>query len=151
MSDGSELTPEDVKEILRLVDESGLEELDLETPRFTVRFRRGADSVGTDVSGAGGTGSRDVGRDTPSSSPAGLLVEVTAPMVGTFYCAVGPGEPPFVDVGSPVDEETTVCLIEVMKLMSSVAAGVRGTIVEVCVDNATAVQYGDALFRVRPR
>ena len=72
-------------------------------------------------------------------------------MVGTVYRAVAPGEPPFVEVGSAVEEETTVCIIEVMKLMSSIAAGVSGTIVEVCFDNATPVQYGDLLFRVRPR
>jgi acetyl-CoA carboxylase biotin carboxyl carrier protein len=153
VSDGPELTPEDVKEILRLVDESGLEELELETPRFTVRFRRGTDPARDDVSRIRdpGLGPRDADRDPASNAEDGRLVEVTAPMVGTFYRALAPGEPPFVEVGSPVDEETTVCIIEVMKLMSSVAAGVRGTIVEVCIDNATAVQYGDVLFRVRPR
>ena len=71
-------------------------------------------------------------------------------MVGTFYRAIAPGEPPFVEVGSLVEEETTVCIIEVMKLMSSVAAGVRGTVAEICFDNATPVQYGDVLFRVQP-
>ena len=144
MSDGPELTPEDVKEILRLVDESGLEELELETPRFTVRFRRSADPAAQEPRA-------DADHGTPSRVEAGHLVEVTAPMVGTVYRAVAPGEPPFVEVGSPVDEETTVCIIEVMKLMSSIAAGVRGTIVEVCFDNATPVQYGDVLYRVLPR
>jgi len=139
-----ELTPEDVKEILRLVDESGLEELELETPHFTVRFRRSADPASPKPRA-------EADHDTPPRVEAGHLVEVTAPMVGTFYRALAPGEPPFVEVGSPVDEETTVCIIEVMKLMSSVTAGVRGTIVEICFDNATPVQYGDLLFRVLPR
>ena len=144
MSDGPELTPEDVKEILRLVDESGLEELELETPRFTVRFRRGAGPPGQEPP-------TEAHRHAGPAATAGHLVEVTAPMVGTAYRAIAPDEPPFVEVGSHVDEETTVCLIEVMKLMSSVAAGVAGTIVEVCFDNATPVQYGDLLFRVEPR
>lgn len=140
---GPELTPEDVEEILRLADESGLEELELETPRFTVRFRRdGGAARGDDP--------------TPAAEPAaseaegaGRLVEVTAPMVGTFYRAPAPGEPPFVDVGSAVDADSVVCILEVMKLMSSVPAGVRGTVAEICVENATPVQYGDVLFRVR--
>jgi acetyl-CoA carboxylase biotin carboxyl carrier protein len=142
VSDGPELTPEDVKEILRLVDDSGLEELELETPRFTVRFRRGADAAHAEPGAEQSS--------LPSEASAEHLVEVTAPMVGTFYAASAPGEPPFVEVGHPVDVETTVCVIEVMKLMSSIPAGVAGTIVEVCVVNAMPVQYGDVLFRVRP-
>jgi acetyl-CoA carboxylase biotin carboxyl carrier protein len=146
VSDSHELTPEDVKEILRLVDESGFQELELETPRFTVRFRRGADAA-VDSSDA-------KPRAEPGNVPpveAGQLLEVTAPMVGTFYVAPAPGAPPFVEVGGPVGVETTVCVIEVMKLMSSIPAGVSGTIVEICVANATPIQYGDVLFRVLPR
>ena len=134
MSDGEELTPDDVKEILRLVDESGFDELDLETPRFSIRFRR------SDA-------------DTALPAPVGQengLVEITAPMVGTFYRSPAPGDPPFVEVGSPVDERTPVCIIEVMKLMSSVAAGARGTVAEICCVNGAPVEYGDVLFRVRP-
>jgi acetyl-CoA carboxylase biotin carboxyl carrier protein len=153
VSDGPDLTPEDVKEILRLVDESGLEELELETPRFTVRFRRNTDPDHDDVSRTRdpGAGPREESHDISSPAEAGQLVEVTALMVGTFYRAPASGESPFVEVGSPVDEETIVCIIEIMKLMSSITAGVRGTIAEVCVDNATPVQYGDVLFRVRQR
>ena len=133
MSDGPELTPEDVQEILRLVDESGLDELELETTRFSLRVKRG------DLAGAAG-----------QHVPADGLAEVTAPTVGTFYRAPAPGDDPFVDVGSTVDEDSVVCIVEVMKLMSSVTAGMRGTIAEVCVENAAPVQYGDVLFRVRP-
>ena len=147
MSDGPDLTPEDVKEILRLVDESGLDEFELETPRFTVRFRRE-----TPPAGDPGPGPPREDVDTTSVGiEAGQLVEVTAPMVGTAYRAIAPGEQPFVEVGSPVDEGTAVCIIEVMKLMNSIAAGVRGTIAEICFDNATPVQYGDVLYRVLPR
>jgi acetyl-CoA carboxylase biotin carboxyl carrier protein len=152
VSDGPELTPEDVKEILRLVDESDLEELELETPRFTVRFRRGAGSADK-LSPARDPGPppREDARDESSGAPASLLVDVTAPMVGTFYRAPAPGKQPFVESDSTVDENTIVCILEVMKLMNSVTAGVCGTIAEICVDNATPVQYGDVLFRVRPR
>jgi biotin carboxyl carrier protein len=127
----SDLTPEDVQEILRLVDESGLDELELETPRFSIRFRRGE-------------------QDSPAPVAVNGLVDVTAPMVGTFYRAPAPGEPPFVEVGSPVEEGTQVCILEVMKLLSSVVAGAHGTVAEVCRKNGEAVQYGDVLFRIKP-
>lgn len=136
MSDGPELTPDDVKEILRLVDEAGFESVDLETARFTVRFRRSEETAE---------------RVERRAAAEDGLFEVTAPMVGIFYRAPAPGEAPFVEVGSRVDEDTTVCILEVMKLMSSVTAGVSGEIAEVCVENAAPVEYGDLLFRVRPR
>ncbi len=137
----SELTPEDVQEILRLVDESSLDELELETPRFSIRFRRHPlpDEPSNTVSlGAGELAS------------AGGLVTVTAPMVGTFYRAASPGGPPYVEVGDRVEAESQICILEVMKLMNSVVAGVRGTVAEVCVENGAPVQFGDVLFRIRP-
>ena len=127
----SDLTPEDVREILRLVEESDVEEFELETPRFSIRVRSGEGRVA-------------------AAAPAAGLVAVTAPMVGTFYRSPSPSAPPFVEVGSEVDAETQVCILEVMKLMSSVAAGVRGVVAEVCVEDAAPVQFGDVLFRVRP-
>ena len=75
---------------------------------------------------------------------------MTAPMVGTFYRAPGPGEAPFVEVGSPVEEDTQVCILEVMKLMSAVPPASRGVVAEVCCANGEPVQYGDVLFRIRP-
>jgi acetyl/propionyl-CoA carboxylase alpha subunit len=126
----SDLTPDDVREILRIVDESELDELELDTPRFSLRFRRG-------------------GEPRVEQRADDGLVDVVAPGVGTFYRAPAPGEPPFVDVGTAVEESTQVCILEVMKLMNAVVAGVRGTIAEVCVENGAAVQYGDVLFRVR--
>jgi biotin carboxyl carrier protein len=131
VSGGPDLTPEDVQEILRLVDEAGVEELELETPRFTIRYRRGEEPTAAPR--------RDDG-----------LVEVTAPMVGTFYRAAAPGEEPYIEVGSAVEPDTQVCIIEVMKLMSAVAAGVSGTIAEICRDNGEPVQFGDVLFRIAP-
>jgi acetyl-CoA carboxylase biotin carboxyl carrier protein len=84
-----------------------------------------------------------------AASPNGAAT-IDAPMLGTFYRASAPGEQPFVDVGSQVDRDTVVCLIEVMKMMNSVKAGVSGTVVEVCATNAELVEYGEPLFRVDP-
>jgi acetyl-CoA carboxylase biotin carboxyl carrier protein len=140
MSDSPDLTPDDVKEILRLVDESQFDEFELETPRITIRFRRGEGPVREGPAAA---------PEGPAQAPPGL-VDVTAPMVGTFYRAPGPGESPFVEVGSAVEESSQVCILEVMKLMSAVVAGARGVVAEVCCPNGAAVAYGDVLFRIRP-
>lgn len=138
MSDSPDLSPADVQEILRLVDESQFDEFELETPRLTIRFRRRDNSV---------LGSQPPPAP-PDEAPPGL-VDVTAPMVGTFYRAPAPGEAPFVEVGSPVEEQTQVCILEVMKLMSAVVAGASGVVVEICRSNGEAVEYGDVLFRIR--
>ena len=76
---------------------------------------------------------------------------VRSPMVGTFYRSPMPGEPPFVEVGQEVEPDTIVCIIEVMKLMNSIEAGVRGTVREIVVANAGAVEAGEALMAIEPR
>jgi acetyl-CoA carboxylase biotin carboxyl carrier protein len=71
-------------------------------------------------------------------------------MVGTFYRASGPGEKPFVTVGDSVDENTTVCIIEAMKVMNEIKAEKRGVIIKVMVEDATPVQYDSPLFQIQP-
>ena len=73
---------------------------------------------------------------------------VAAPLVGTFYAAASPDEPHFVKVGDRVDENTVVCIIEAMKVMNEVKAGINGTIAEILVDNAHPVEFGTKLFRI---
>jgi biotin carboxyl carrier protein len=72
-------------------------------------------------------------------------------MLGTFYRAESPGAAPFVEVGAHVEPDSIVCIIEVMKMMNSVPAGVAGTVEAVCPANGELVEYGAPLFRVRPR
>lgn len=74
---------------------------------------------------------------------------ITSPMVGTFYAAASPDDPVFVKVGDVVREDTVVCIIEAMKVMNEVKAGVSGVIVEICVDNAHPVEFGTKLFRIQ--
>jgi acetyl-CoA carboxylase biotin carboxyl carrier protein len=81
--------------------------------------------------------------------PAGS-VEITAPTMGIFYAQSEPGKPPFVTVGALVEEDTTVALVEVMKTFHAVSAGVRGTVVEVCVQDAQLVEFGQVMYRVEP-
>ena len=78
------------------------------------------------------------------------MVPITAPLLGTFYVAPEPGAPPFVKVGQQITEDTTVGLIEVMKVFNSVRAAVGGTIVEVVAQNGQFVEFGQALFIVKP-
>ena len=74
---------------------------------------------------------------------------VTSPMVGTFYASSAPDQPPFVKVGDQVNEHTVVCIIEAMKVMNEVKAGVSGTVVEVLADNAQPVEFGTRLLRIQ--
>lgn len=78
------------------------------------------------------------------------LLEIKSPIVGTFYRAPSPDAEPFVSVGQQVEEDTVVAIIEAMKVMNEIKAEVRGIIRKVCVENATAVQYGQVLFLVEP-
>lgn len=88
----------------------------------------------------------------PSSVPAEKekLLEIVSPMVGTFYAAPSPDSEPYVEVGSRVNPNTVVCIVEAMKVMNEIKAEVSGTIVEVCVPNAQPVEFGQVLFRVKP-
>ena len=145
------LSDEDVREILRIIDESQLSELHLETEGFVLHVLRG----GAPVTPGAPAGPRRMKGEatTPPTSPSGSEhdgVVIAAPMLGTFYRAESPGEAPFVEVGSRVGADTTVCIIEVMKMMNSVAAGVAGTIVEVCLENGEVVESGAPMFRVQP-
>ncbi|MGZ4248335.1 MAG: acetyl-CoA carboxylase biotin carboxyl carrier protein [Solirubrobacteraceae bacterium] len=151
------LTDDDVREILRIIDESELEELRLETDGLSLYVRRGGGDSPRGSEPVLASAPEPVAAESARSRPAtsstaeedGLLI-VPAPMLGTFYRAEGPGRPSFVDVGSAVEPDTIVCIIEVMKMMNSIPAGVSGTVVEVCHENAVLAEYGAPLFRVQP-
>ncbi len=148
------LTQDDVREIVRLLDASPFDELRVETDRMKLSLRRSA--------GSGWTEERQhIARESqaPANTAQGTIrdavvleagvVAVTAPLIGTFYRAPKPGDAPFVEVGSVVREDTVVAIIETMKLMNAVAAGARGTVIEVCAENAGFVEQGRILFKLR--
>lgn len=87
----------------------------------------------------------DRGGSSRSDAPG---VYVTSPMVGTHYSSPGPDQPPFVKVGDRVDENTIVCIVEAMKVMNEVKAGMSGTVAEILADNAQAVEFGTRLLRI---
>jgi acetyl-CoA carboxylase biotin carboxyl carrier protein len=145
------LTAKDVAEIMRILEQSSFNELSLEMDGVKLKLQRGSASPQLpdwQPAAAAPPNSPLQPRVKPPSEPG--LVEITAPVLGIFYVAPKPGEPPFVKVGSKVAEETMVGIIEVMKLMHTVRAEVKGEIVEILVKNGGAVEYGEILMRVRP-
>jgi acetyl-CoA carboxylase biotin carboxyl carrier protein len=156
-----------LKELVRLMVENDLSELDLQDQQETVTIKRGGTPVGvpmvhqaaapsaapvSSASSSDAGGENDQSDSTPSSAPTNTagLVPITSPMVGTVYLAPNPDSPNFVKQGDSVGADTTVCLIEAMKVFSEIKAEVSGTIERVLVTNGQAVQYGQQLFLVRP-
>jgi len=150
------LTAKDVAEIMRLLEESSLESLALEIDGVKLTLQRNSAQTAQSkmdsppIPGAETRSSWPAPKTKvkPPSEPG--LIEVTSPLLGIFYRAPRPGEPPFVEVGSKLEEDTIVGIIEVMKLMNSVPAGVKGEVVEILVTNGAPVEYGEILLRVRP-
>ena len=151
------LTDDDVREILRLIDESDLDELHIETENFVLHVSKGAGGDGASPTPLMGVREASPTRtpghpEQPRSEPeTDGAITIDSPMLGTFYRAERPGADPFVEVGTEVEPDTIVAIIEVMKMMNSVPAGIAGTIAEVCCDNAALVEYGQPLFRVDPK
>jgi acetyl-CoA carboxylase biotin carboxyl carrier protein len=152
------LSHDDVREILRIVDESNVDELQIQTDGFSLHVsRHGAPLAppATPLAPPAAPSPAAAAPPEPTERPPTTdtdrdTVLVPSPMLGTFYRAEAPGATPFIEVGSTVGPDSTVCIIEVMKMMNSVAAGVSGTVVEVCAENGTLVEYGEPLLRVRP-
>ena len=151
------LTAKDVAEIMRLLDESSFDSLSLEIDGLKLSLERSASRTAAQSpapTAVPAVASTELPRAVaPAKSRAASepgLAEVTSPLLGIFYRAPRPGEAPFVDIGSRVDEDTVIGIVEVMKLMNSVRAGVKGKIVEILCENGALVEYGDVLLRVRP-
>ena len=156
------LTAADVAEIMRLVEQSGFDELTLEINGIKLNLRRGAPPESSSEQGApdpaGPTPRSPQVRPSPQPAPVDHLSsaqtdpsvhDVASPLLGTFYRAPKPGAPPFVEVGAQVEEDTVVAIIEVMKLMNTVRAGARGTVTEVLIADGALVEFGETLLRVR--
>ncbi len=143
------LTAKDVAEIMRILEQSSFDELSLEMDGVKLKLQRGsAVRQALDPPPAPSLPPNSLEPIPEPPSESGLL-EVPCPLVGIFYLAPKPGEPPFVELGSKVAEETVIGIIEVMKLMNSVRSGVKGEVVEILVKNGAAVEYGEILMRVR--
>jgi acetyl-CoA carboxylase biotin carboxyl carrier protein len=146
------ISAEDVKEIMRLLEASRFDELKLEADGVRLVLRRGAGAVeetAVPVPSSAQAAAAPVAAPTQPIAANSDLTNIPAPLLGIYYRAPKPGEPPFVEVGTVVEEDTIIGIIEVMKLMNPVQAGVRGEIIEILAQNAAAVEYGQTLMRVR--
>jgi acetyl-CoA carboxylase biotin carboxyl carrier protein len=166
-----DLSHEDVAEILSAFDASGYAELRLELGDLKLHVRKDDGRPAGDAIGAGAAppqqlpaaaapGTTDLSATTVpvdgGPAPAGGdvpegCVAVRAPMLGAFYSAPSPDQPPFVEVGDMVEATQDVCLIEVMKLFSSVAAGAAGRIVDIRPENGAMVEYDEVLMVIEPK
>jgi acetyl-CoA carboxylase biotin carboxyl carrier protein len=136
------LTARDVAQILKALQDSSFDTLDLEVDGVKLRLRR-------DGAAPAAAATRASGAAPPVEVPPGTT-PVPAPLLGIFYRAPKPGEPPFVEEGARVEADTIIGIIEVMKLMNTVRAGLRGTVVAIPARNGELVEFGEALLFVKP-
>jgi len=160
-----ELTHDDIKRILEIIDRAEhLDEVELVFGGFHLRVRRGnaraERSMGSAIPVASALPTEapkpsvaSAVRNEPSLNEPGLAegeIAIRAPMLGTFYRASAPGQPPFVEAGQYVKADDTLCLIEVMKLFNSIRAGVDGVVRSILAENGSLVEYNQILFVIAP-
>jgi len=157
-----QLDHDQLRQLITLLGESDIQELKLEGDDFRLELRRNLPAsqpqVVMQAPPAPALVAAPVAAPSavPSAAPPaaaavrGDLLEITAPMVGTFYRASAPGEPSFVELGSRISVGQPICILEAMKLMNELEAEVSGEVVEILVENGTPVEFGQVLMRVRP-
>ncbi len=143
-----------IKELIELVEESGIDELELSNRGETIRISKGGGAVARQpvhlppAPVAEAPGAAPVAPQ-PAARPEGLK-EVTSPMVGTFYRAPSPESDPYVRVGDRVEAGNVLCIVEAMKLMNEIEAEFSGVVREILVENAQPVEFGQPLFLLEP-
>jgi oxaloacetate decarboxylase alpha subunit len=140
---------ERIREIIRIVQETGIGEVTVEEGETRITIRR-SDEGAAGVPGLGVPAAAGSEEEPAPVPPRDDFIRIESPMVGTFYRAPEPGADPFVEEGDPVAPGQTLCILEAMKLMNEVKAESEAIVRRICVDNAQAVQYGDLLFELEP-
>jgi oxaloacetate decarboxylase alpha subunit len=143
---------ERIRELVKIVQESGVGEIEIEDEGMRVSVRRADEPAAVSSSPLSmSTAEVDEMLSPPGEATAADgVVRVESPMVGVFYRAPNPGAPAFVDVGDVVVPEQTLCIIEAMKLFNELKAEVAGTVAAIHVENAQPVEYGQLLFEIEP-
>lgn len=150
----------DIKAIIDLMKKNSVSEFELEKQDFKIRLKRGINGGGVVASHEDApvlayvppvaTVQNPPPAQTAPPPPASGEVEIKSPMIGTFYRAPSPESGPYVEVGTEVNAETVVCIIEAMKVMNEIKAEAKGVITQVLVENAKPVEFGQPLFKLRP-
>lgn len=146
----------EIKEMINLMNENGLVELEIEKDGMRIRLKK----IVSGTEGFSGpilvereriseTFSKKEGLLTPEKIPV-KTVEIKAPMVGTFYRAPSPEAPPYVEVDQTIEPGQVICIIEAMKLMNEIKSEIKGKILEILVDNAEPVEFGQPMFLIEP-
>ena len=147
---GEPARAERIREIVRIVQESGVHEVTIEDAGMRVTVRRSDERPAEDAQFAAEPDLGGVEEPVfPASADSGVI-RIEAPMVGTFYRAAEPGAPPFVEEGDPVEPGQTLCILEAMKLMNEVKAEAEGVVRSIHAQNAQPVEYGQLLFELEP-
>ena len=145
-----------IRELVKVVEESGVGEITVEEEGMRISVRMPGSAPAASAVAAPAAVAAAASAPAPAAAPAAApsrpanWIEVAAPMVGTFYAASAPGEPAFVKEGDEVAAGETLCIVEAMKLMNEIAAPQMGTVREVCLEDATAVEFGTPLFYIEP-
>lgn len=157
-----------IKQLIDLMQRSDLTEFAVEEEGFKIKIARASNAAAAPVVVATPTVATAVPFPAPAAAPAPApapaapaapaptaggdeagIVYVKSPMVGTFYKAASPESKPFAEVGTKISETSVVCIIEAMKIMNEIQAEVKGTVVEILVENGSPVEYGQKLFKVK--
>jgi acetyl-CoA carboxylase biotin carboxyl carrier protein len=164
------IQPQDIDALIELFEASDWDEMHLKVQDFELYLStdpkgRAPGTATTTTAGApaavapahratlpaaAGDSSAGVPRGEPPRAVPANWVTVTAPNLGTFYRAPKPGAPSFVEIGQSIEPDTEICLIEVMKLFTTLKAGVKGIVREICAEDAAMVEFGDTLFYIEP-
>ena len=134
----------EIQALIKTLDNSSIEKFEYECDEYRLSLKKGSSTVAVKKAQA-----EPVAEEEVSDADEKELIEITAPMVGTFYSATEPGAEPFVKVGSKIDADSIICILEAMKLFTEVEADVTGEIVEILAKDGDLVEYGQPLFSVK--
>lgn len=149
----------DIKAIIDLMKKNSLSEFELEKQEFKIKLKRSPGVGGEEFpvtytlpsqATTVGVGAPALGAPGLASAAISAGIEIKSPMIGTLYRAPSPEAGNYVEIGTEVNPETVVCIIEAMKVMNEIKAEVRGIITEVLLDNAKPVEFGQPLFKIKP-
>ena len=135
----------EIQALIKTLDNSSIEKFEYECDEYRLSLKKGNSKVAVKAVQAEPAVEEEIAEDVEEKE----LIVITAPMVGTFYSAAEPGAEPFVKVGSKIDADSVICILEAMKLFTEVEADVSGEIVEILAKDGDLVEYGQPLFSVK--
>ena len=147
----------EIKEMVNLMNDNGLVELEIEKEGMRIRLKKTTSQIEgfntpvvTEREALPKSAATTKAHTEIAENPPSKTIEIKAPMVGTFYRAPSPEAPPYVEVGQTIEAGQVICIIEAMKLMNEIKSEIKGKLVEILVDNAEPVEFGQPMFLIEP-